>query len=365
VLIHRAVAVGTGLAAAGTVHSAVNLRHFRRPRRTLSGALAGSRISVLVPARDEAAHIVECLAALRHQVVAEILVLDDASTDGTGALARASGDPRVRVLDGAPLPAGWLGKPWACAQLAAAAAPASDVLVFLDADVRLAPGGIAAAAEVLLEAELDLITPQPRQVAVTPAERLVQPLLAWSFLTTLPLRLAEHSSVPALGAANGQFLLVRRDAYERAGGHGAVRADVLDDLALLRAVKLAGGHGGMVDGSTIATCRMYSGWDEVRQGYGKSLWAAFGRPAGAAGAVGVLGLAYVLPPLAALRGSKVGLAGYLAAVAGRLITANATGGRALPDAFAHPASIATFGYLTGRSAILRRRGRLTWKGRSV
>jgi hypothetical protein len=354
------VRIGAALAVAGTAHAAVNVRLMRRP---VLGDTTERRISVLVPARDEAATITACLRSLSAQDVAEILVLDDASTDTTAAIARdaAAGDPRVRVLDGASLPAGWLGKPHACAQLAAGAT--GDVLAFVDADVLLAPGAVSAAAVMLDRLRLDLVAPHPRQEAGTLAERLVQPLLQWSVLTMLPLRLAERSHRPSLGSANGQFVVVRRSSYDRAGGHAAVRGAVLDDLALLQAVKASGGRGGYVDGTHLATCRMYRSWREIRDGYGKSLWAAFGSPAGAAAVVGAVAVTYVLPPLAALRGSRAGLVGYLAAVAGRVITARATGGRAFPDALAHPVSIATFGYLTARSFAVR--DRVRWKGRPV
>jgi hypothetical protein len=360
----RLVHLGSALALAGTVHAVVNVRLMRRPTAT-GGPLP--RISLLVPARDEAGHILDCLQSLRDQPGAEILVLDDGSRDGTGALARAAAahDARVRVLDGATRPRGWLGKPFACAQLAAAADPRSTVLVFLDADVQLTGPAVAAAVTLLESSGLDLLSPHPRELAVTGPERLVQPLLQWSWLTTLPLRVAERSSRRSLSAANGQFLVVRRSAYDRAGGHGAVRAEVLDDLALLRAVKASGGHGGVVDGSALATCRMYDGWPDLRDGYSKSLWSAFGSPAGAVGVVGLLGLTYVLPAVAAARGSRVGALGYLAGVTGRIVTARATGGRAWPDALAHPASITVLGYLTGRSLVEHRRGTLSWKGRSV
>ena len=205
----------------------------------------------------------------------------------------------------------------------------------------------------------------PRQDAVTLGERLVQPLVQWSWLTTLPLRLAERSRRPSLSAAIGQFVLVRRAALERAGGFAAVRGAVLDDLALVRAVKTAGGRGGVVDGSALARCRMYDGWPELRDGYGKSLWAAFGSPAGAITVTGALVVVYVLPPLAALRGSRTGLLGYAAGVVSRVVTARATGGRAWPDALGHPVSVLAFAHLTGRSLWLHRRGRLSWKGRPV
>ncbi|HZB49675.1 MAG TPA: glycosyltransferase family 2 protein, partial [Mycobacteriales bacterium] len=284
------VRAGAALAAAGAAHAAVNAALLRRPD---PAARPGpERVSVLLPMRDEAPRVRACLAAvLAQDGVAEILVLDDGSTDGTGDLARALG---VRVLAGRPPPPGWLGKPHACQQLADAADPRSDVLLFLDADVVLAPGAVAATVDLLRRHRLDLVSPYPRQRAGTPAERLVQPLLQWSWLTFLPLRLAERSPRPSLAAANGQLLAVRRAAYDRAGGHAAVRAEVLDDVALLRAVKGAGGRGGVADGTELATCRMYRSWAEVRDGYTKSLWAATGSPARAAAVVGLLGALYVV-----------------------------------------------------------------------
>jgi hypothetical protein len=352
------VRTGSALAAAGAVHAAVNAALLRRPS---PDAGRGARVSVLIPMRDEAHQVRDCLAAvLAQDGVAEVLVLDDGSADGTGELARSMG---VRVLTGKPLPPGWLGKPYACQQLADAADPASDVLVFLDADVRLKPGAIAATAGFLRT--LELASPYPRQVAVTPAERLVQPLLQWSWLTFLPLRVAERSPRGSLSAANGQLLAVRRAAYERAGGHAAVRAEVIEDLALVRAVKRTGGRGGVTDGTALADCRMYDGWASLRDGYTKSLWSAFGSPAGGAAVAGLMALAYLVPPLAALAGSRLGLAGYAAGVTGRVVAGRRTGGRVWPDAFAHPVSVALFAGLTARSLNRHSSGSLSWKGRPL
>jgi hypothetical protein len=289
------------------------------------------------------------------------VVLDDGSSDRTGDIASGTDDPRVRVVAGTPPPPGWLGKPHACRQLAALARSTSDVLIFVDADVRLAPHAVASAIDLLERHRLDFVSPYPRQVAGTASERLVQPLLQWSWLTFLPLRPAEASRRPSLSGANGQFLAVRRAAYERAGGHRA--DDVLDDLALARALKSTGASGGIVDGTTLATCRMYDGWADLRDGYAKSLWSAFGGPGRAAAVVAGLAVAYVVPAVAALRGSRMGALGYAAGVAGRVIAARRTGGRAWPDSLAHPASVAILGGLTATSLARRRRGLLTWRGR--
>jgi hypothetical protein len=361
-----AVATGSAAAAVLTLHAAVNARLLRRPPE--HPAPVREAVSVLLPVRDEAAHVTGCLRSVLASTGVpdlEVLVLDDGSTDATAALARAiaAGDRRVRVLTGSPLPPGWLGKPHACAQLAAAAH--GSVLVLLDADVRLAPHALAAAVGLLRRDGLDLACPYPRQEAGTAAERLVQPLLQWSWLSTLPLRLAERSPRPSLSAANGQLLAVDAAALRRAGGFAAVRAQVLDDVALVRAVKAAGGRGGVVDGTAVATCRMYTSGTQLRAGYVKSLWSATGSPAGAAALSTGLAVTYVLPPLAALAGSPVGAAGYLAGVAGRVVAARRTGGRAWPDALAHPVSVLALIRLVALSWRSHRRGELAWKGRSL
>ncbi|AWB90934.1 glycosyltransferase [Aeromicrobium chenweiae] len=362
---------------AGTVLSLASLGLVVRNLRTLrvpdtDGPPAEEHVAVLLPVRDEEAAVLACLRSILRSAdrcagTVDVLVLDDGSTDGTADLVRsvAATDPRVTLLAGAPLPVGWLGKPWACQQLAEAAPPTAGVLLFVDADVTVAASCLSATVGLLRAADLDLVCPYPRQLALTWSERLVQPLLQWSWMSTLPLRLAERSSRPSLGAANGQLLCVDAAAYRRAGGHAAVRHEVLEDIALLRAVKGSGGRGVVADGSAVATCRMYDGWPGLRDGYAKSLWSAFGSPAGATAVSGVLGLAYVVPPAAALRGSRTGLLGYLAAVAGRALVARRTRGRLVPDVWLHPFSVLLLDGLLVDSFRRRARGELRWKGRPV
>ncbi|MGN6598508.1 MAG: glycosyltransferase [Actinomycetes bacterium] len=371
------VRLGSALALAGTAHTVLNLRLMRRPdaaARPPDSEFTSETVSVLLPLRDEADRVRPCLDALLVAVDTaraaglrtEVVVLDDGSTDGTGEIVRSAIAARegMRLVQGEPLPDGWLGKPWACQQLADLADD-STVLVFLDADVVLAPHALVAAVAMLRRDGLDLVSPYPRQRAESWPERLVQPLLQWSWLTTLPLRIAETSPRASMAAANGQLLVVDARTYAKAGGHSAVRADVLDDMALMRAVKAVGGRGGMADGTELATCRMYDGWAQVRAGYTKSLWSAFGSPAAAAGALGTLGLAYLVPAAAALAGSSVGALGYAAGVGGRALVARRVGGRVWPDSAAHPLSVLALAWLTAESFVSRRRGRLSWRGRPV
>ncbi|MDX6209666.1 MAG: hypothetical protein QOE24_2057 [Frankiales bacterium] len=355
----RIVAVATAL----SLHTWLNAQLLRRP--PLPAPVSRFKVSVLLPVRDEEQHVLTCLAAVlaqRQVPLLEVLVLDDGSRDRTRELVESVDDPRLRLLIGAgEPPQGWLGKPYACQQLADAAN--GDVLVFLDADVTLASSGLAATVAML--EQFDLVSPYPRQQAVSLLERLVQPLLQWSWLTFLPLRLAETSPRPALAAANGQLIAVRRAAYERAGGHAAVRDEVIEDVALLRAIKRSGGKGTIVDGTAVASCRMYDGGRALADGYGKSLWCAFGSPQGTAAVMGALGILYLAPPVAALRGSRAGIAGYAAGVAGRAVSASRTGGRIWPDALLHPFSVLALIGLTGRSLLGHHRGSLTWKGRQL
>jgi len=353
------------LSVAGAAHAAVNAALLRRPPERPPPVRRP--VTVVLPVRNEEAHVGDCLGTVLAQKGVHdlrVTVVDDGSTDRTAEIVGAVADPRVTLVETGPLPAGWLGKAHACA---VGAEQATDgVLVFVDADVRLFPDAIAGAVAVLDESGLDLVSPWPRPLAGGLAERLVQPLAPWLWATTLPLRLAERSPRPSLAAANGQFLVVEAEAYRRAGGHGAVRGEVLEDVALLRAVKRAGGRGGPVDGSRLAACRMYEGWPALRDGYTKSLWAAVGgSPAAGVATAAVLTAVGVLPALAALRGSRAGLVGYAAGVAGRVVSAAMTGGRVWPDPLAHPLSLVLLDALVLRSVAAHRRGRLTWRGRPV
>jgi hypothetical protein len=198
-------------------------------------------------------------------------------------------------------------------------------------------------------------------------------LLQWSWLTFLPLRAMERSPRPSLAAAGGQWLVIDRAGYEKAGGHAGVRTDILEDIGLARAVKRSGGHIALADGSPFASCEMYQSWRELTAGYAKSLWASFGSGPAAGAVVLLLLFLYASPPLATaylaatghLNGSLVALAAYLLGVVGRAVTAYAPGGRPWPDALLHPASVAVFAWLVAFSFRRHHQGTLTWRGRSV
>lgn len=235
------------------------------------------RLSVLVPARHEEANIGPCVRSLLAQDYPdfEVLVLCGDPSDGTAqaVAALAAEDDRLKVLMGKPLPPDWLDKHWACHQLAQAAS--GELLLFTDADTRHHPQALRDATSALIDEEADLLTAFPREEVRSWAEKLIVPILLWSVFSFLPLGLAYRLRRPGLSATIGQLMLFRRWAYERIGGHEAVRQDVVDDLALGRRIKAQGLRWQLVDGSKRIRCRMYQDFRGVYEGFSKNFFAVF------------------------------------------------------------------------------------------
>jgi chlorobactene glucosyltransferase len=236
------------------------------------------RVSVLVPARNEARSIAACVTSLLEQDYPdfELLVLDDHSTDGTGSileLLKGEDRGRLRVLEGASLPDGWLGKHWACHQLYQAAD--GELLLFTDADTRHAPDMLRASVSALAAEQADLVTAFPRQEVLTWGERLLVPFLGFGIFTFIPIRLVQKLRLPALSVTIGQFMLFRRSAYEQVGGFEAVRMEIVDDMCLGRRIISAGLEYRLMDGTHHVTCRMYHGFWEAVDGFAKSIFAVF------------------------------------------------------------------------------------------
>lgn len=229
-------------------------------------------VSILIPARNEGSAIrgaVEAALASGGAEI-EIVVLDDHSDDATAAIVTelVSHDPRVRLEKAPPLPAGWNGKQHACAVLAQRAR--HDVFVFVDADVRVAPGAASRIAAALELSGAGLISGVPRQDTGTLLEHLVVPLIHVTLLGYLPMERMRKSLMPAYGAGCGQLFAARRRDYEAAGGHAAIRGSRHDGIALPRAFRRAGIATDLFDATDVASCRMYCGAREVWTGFAKN-----------------------------------------------------------------------------------------------
>lgn len=276
-----------------------------RGQRLEPGARTDASVRVCVPARDEALNIGTCVRALTDDPsFTEIVVLDDGSSDGTAALAiaAADGDPRFTTRSADSRPEGWAGKPWACAEAARDAT--SDWLLFVDADVRVATGAIAAAIARAHAENADLVSLFGTWELVSFAERLVIPAMGWLIRSA--------NDLPALNAdggrpfANGQFILVRRSAYDRLGGHGAVRAEVLDDVRLAERARDAGLRIRLWWAPWAFRVRLYRSIADIVAGYRKNLYEGLGRRAW----LGWLGAIAVFATTAA---PALGLVAFIAA----------------------------------------------------
>ncbi|GHF36269.1 hypothetical protein HNQ07_001348 [Deinococcus metalli] len=222
------------------------------------------RVSLLVPARDEAQTLPVTLPGVLAQGAAEVIVLDDHSADGTGDVARSLG---ARVLPGQPLPPGWVGKSWACQQLAQAAT--GDVLIFTDADVRWHPGALDAVVHDLNTSGADLLTVLPRAEGLRGGARLLTPLVDVVVLTWLPYPLLQLPFRLAT-TAHGAVMAFRAPAYRALGGHAAVRTELLEDTQLARHLKAAGGRVAQALGQELIGIRMYGDYAQSVAGFSKN-----------------------------------------------------------------------------------------------
>jgi hypothetical protein len=287
----------------------------RLPRVVEAPRPAGSSplVSVIVPARNEERALGACLASLSAQTHErlEILVVDDASTDQTPEIIAdaANREPRIRPLRVPGPPAGWTGKSFAVASAVPAAR--GRWLLFTDADTVHAPESVARAVGFAEGHGIALLSLASRQLVASFWERVIQPVVFGLLDQWYPLDRVNDPASP-LAAANGIFILVAREAYEAAGGHRAVAADVLEDVALARNVKRTGRRVCFGDGADLVAARMYGSLPAIRRGWTKNLYALRGRRVGRAlGSAGELFLTAVWPVLA-LGGAALG--GHRAAV---------------------------------------------------
>jgi chlorobactene glucosyltransferase len=346
-------------------------------RMVLPDGMAYPFVSILVPARNEEANIEGCARSLLIQdyPAFEVLVLDDHSQDRTGQILTNLADqyPRLRVLQGKPLPEGWLGKHWACHQLDQAAR--GQLLLFTDADTRHHPKTLVEVVKILLIKRLDLLTAWPQQEMKTRGERLLVPFIYWSLFNFLPLELAFQVRFPPLVTAIGQFMLFRRSAYDAVGGYSRIRGHAADDVALAREIKAHGFRWRLVDAGRRVSCRMYGGFKDAFDGFSKNLFAAFDyRLLPFAFVWSWIGVVFLEPPLV--------LAAYLLSwqIPARIVTlalVSATGALALwiitytrfrfPTRYVllYPLGVGIFVLIAFRSVYLSYIGKAVWKDRNL
>jgi glycosyltransferase involved in cell wall biosynthesis len=340
------------------------------PRGRKDGARSVlGRVSVCIPARNEALSIRACVEAALALDPFEVVVVDDGSSDATPAILRelAARDERLRVVRvDEPLPAGWVGKPRACARLVEHAR--GDSLLFLDADVVADTSLIARLGSFVVDHGADVVTAVPRQVTGSFVERLVLPLLHVTYTSWLPLPLVWRARDPRFLAANGQILWMPRAVLDEVGGFAAVRGEIVDDMALCRAFKRAGRRVVFADGDGMGRCRMYRSARAVVDGFSKNLFEGTGGAAGVIGVFALYGSAFLLPWVALLASPWVANLWWPA------VTGVAVGwtlrllhvvrhGSTVGSALLHPVGVIVLLAIAARSWLWARRGTIHWAGR--
>ncbi len=342
------------------------LINFLTIRKPANAHVIEESVLVLLPMRNEAHNAERVITELAGQEGLShftLLVIDDNSDDGTFEIATTFQSDKVKVIQAPQPPAGWIGKVSALQSgLESHYAQGADFVISIDADVTFTPTSISQAVATLKETHLDFLSPYPRQVAITWSERLIQPLLQWSWMSTLILRGAENIPMKSTVVCNGQFLAMKADSLHAIGGFTAVATHVLDDIELGRAFVDGGFKGAVVDGSGIASTRMYSSFTELRSGYGKSLHRAFGSLPGSIMAALFMAVSGLIPFLYALDGDLLAIAALISIISTRAISALSSGSR-VRDSFLHPLSVIAFIYLLYFS--WSNRGKTQWKGRTV
>jgi chlorobactene glucosyltransferase len=324
------------------------------------------QISVLIPMRNEAAVIAETVRSWLSQDYPnfEILILDDNSTDDSAKIAReaAAGDCRLTIVQGSELPAGWLGKPWACQQLAERAR--GSYLLFTDADVRWGPGALSALVGEAQRTNADLLTVWPTQISLTWAERLVVPLMALTIQAYLPILAVHHLPWAIFAHAMGQCLLFKREAYQAIGGHQAVKTAIVDDMAFAYAIKRRRLRLRAADANGLIKTRMYQNWNQVRDGFAKNILA------GHANSLAFLFFStvfhwwmFVLPWILAPGNWRLALFGLMGILT-RALTAASTRQRVVDSALM-PLSVGLMTVIAAQAIRWHWRGGPHWKGRQL
>jgi len=234
-------------------------------------------VSIMVPARNEAENIKMCVTSLLKQDYAniEILVLDDNSTDDTSLIVKriAEKDSRVKLITGKPLKDGWIGKSYACHQLAKHAR--GRYFLFTDADTLHFKNAVSSTIGCLIKNKLDALSAIPKQIMVGIHERLVVTWVHFGILSLLPLILIKKSKYPLFCTANGQCMLFKREVYRKIGGHKSIKTKILEDIHISKQVKRHGYRFMLFDGSKNIYCRMYRNFRGLIKGFSKFMFAAF------------------------------------------------------------------------------------------
>ncbi|MFZ0453405.1 MAG: glycosyltransferase family 2 protein [Ignavibacteriaceae bacterium] len=248
------------------------------PRITVKKEIRSNKfVSVLIPARNEETNIKDCINSVLNQKYKnfEVFVLDDDSTDDTYKTVQdiLLKSDKIKLMPGKPLPEGWLGKNWACSQLAENAN--GEIFLFIDADVRLSTDALNSSLELFQNKRLNMLSCFPTQEINTIGERLIVPLMNYFLLSLLPLKKVFSSGNKSFAAANGQFVMIDKITYNIIGGHRRIKNEIVEDMELARLLKIEGFSILTALGDKSVYCRMYDTFNGSFRGFSKNFFPGF------------------------------------------------------------------------------------------
>ncbi|MDP4175051.1 MAG: glycosyltransferase family 2 protein [Bacteroidota bacterium] len=322
-------------------------------------------ISLLIPARNEEENIARCLELVSKQNYnnLEIIVLNDNSDDRTLEIASgfALADSRIRIIHGQPLEKPWLGKNWACHQLSQNAS--GSLLLFIDADVRLSPDAVHSAALKMKKYDLGMLSVFPGQIMGSIGEYLIVPMMNWLLLSFLPLRKVFTSAGKSFAAANGQFIMMTKEAYAISGGHKAAAAQIVEDMELARKIKMSGLKLMTLLGGNMIRCRMYRNFSDAFTGFSKNFFAGFKIPAFYfIIMLLMMEAAFLYPFLPALYLPEFALLSAMILIS-RIFISASSGQNILFNILLHPLQMLLVPVIGINSVFVKRKNKVIWKGR--
>ncbi|MEO6694467.1 MAG: glycosyltransferase [Ignavibacteria bacterium] len=326
-----------------------------------------AKVSILIPARNEERNIENCLRHVTAQSYSniEIIVLDDFSKDSTLAksLQMSETDNRIMVVEGEELPRGWTGKNWACMQLAKKAS--GDYLLFIDADVTLGKEAVESSIFEMNNLKTDMLSVFPKQIMNSIGEKLTVAILNWLMISFLPLKKVYSSKNSFYAAANGQFMMWKRNVYFETGGHESVKDKIVEDIELSRMLKTKGYKIATLLCDDLVTCRMYSSFSESLAGFTKNYFPSSGLSEWKFISILILIVFSYLYPLILMFDSVLFMSIVGVIILNRAIISMISHQSLIMNTILFPFQLLTMLYIGLRSVAAIKYGNVYWKGRNL
>jgi len=323
------------------------------------------KVSILIPARNEEENIEACIksAAAQSYNNFEIIILDDNSTDKTNEIAKKYIRENINLINGEKLHAGWLGKNWACRQLAKNSN--GDLLLFIDADVVMHKNTVETVINLFTENKVHMLSVFPKQINNSFGTELIVPLLNWLLLSFLPLRKVLNSSRESFAAAIGQFILIDKQAYEKIGGHDFVKNKVVEDLEIARELKRNNFKIMTVLGSNFIHCKMYEDFKSAVNGFSKNFYLGFNiKPLTFSFLLTFIITIFLLPYFLVFFDERY-FVNIILLIIGRYFVAELSGQKKIINILLHPFQMFFLFIIGLNSLLLTENNKIEWKKRKI